>query len=175
MKTQYLPSFLVRIILISVIILNIQHPVQAQHLQTDKSNIENNKNEWWYPIVKKHGIKVPSFYTCKNVFETGKTVTKSDSTIEFQDAVLIINSGKEYYIFTSNHATHHVRSNTIVMKNGSSEMFNKDSVAPKPVEIVKFNYYKTDLVNNLSQLAGADIWRNSTYTFRKYKVKGRKI
>ena len=174
MKTLSMSSFLVRVILIIGITLKIHFPILSQDLQIDKSKVEINKDEWWYPIIKKHSIKVPSFYTCKNVFETGKMVSKKDSIIEFQDAVFIIISGKEYYILTSGFAIHNLRNNTIDMRKGLSEMYNIDSVAPKPVEIVKFNFYKIDLVKNLTSLGGTDIWRDSTYTFPKYTIRGRK-
>lgn len=66
----------------------------------------NFENEWWFPILQKHDIKLTAFNNFDDVFENVTTNSIDNRIVTLTDALFIIKEGDGYKILKSPLAYH---------------------------------------------------------------------
>ena len=116
-----------------------------------KSSIHtgNTSNQWWNPIVIKHGIKNESFTVHEQFVIFGKKTTSGD-TESFTDVVAISNrEDSTYCIYKSNTASYDINNKLLNIENCSMNIFKRGSKNTKPVESYANINFSADFIKSL--------------------------
>ena len=92
--------------------------------------------EWWFPLLKKHDIKITGeYYTYENIFEMGEKSSFDNDIIELTKATLLcrVDDGKSYMLIEAADTLHHnLKEGTIKTIPGNPRFYNMDSDVTKP-------------------------------------------
>jgi len=104
---------------------------------------DNISNEWWLPIVKKHGINYES-YTIRNEFVIfGKKTTNGDIE-SFNDVIAISSDKDNYCIYRSKTASYEIKSKWLKINDCSMEWYYWD---PSYTSTLEPFYHKNVSIN----------------------------
>jgi hypothetical protein len=162
-------SLIIGFVFLAIVSVNCQEITNVKPLK------EHGEKNWWSSIVQKHQLKTTQFYCFKGLYETGKSIIKSDSILTIKDAVVICDGNDEYYLIRTPLATHNLKTNIIDIKEGTEEMYSKKSPTGKPVKISKISAYQHNLAQNVLSGCSTEVWRDSTYSFKKLNIKPTRI
>lgn len=130
---------------------------QADKLKNDSSNLipkssiqqANISDQWWIPIVKKHGINYESFTVHGNFVIFGKKTINGD--IESFNDVVAIENGKKaeaYIIFKSKTASYDSKSNALTINDCTMENFSRNSNNIEPLKSYTYIKFIADFNKN---------------------------
>lgn len=104
---------------------------------SDALNMAVSNNDWWKPILERHGIVASGYNNFEYVFEMGSSNSIENGVVTLQDAFFLIRErGNLYTFIRSPLATHDLESNTI---KGSEAIFESYDIekGSEPRRILK--------------------------------------
>ena len=135
---------------------------QADKLNNDSSNLmpkssiqqANISDQWWIPIVKKHGINYES-YTVHQQFVIFGYKTINGDIESFTDVVAISNrSDSTYCIYKSNTASYDNKNKLLDINDCSMDIFTWNSRATEPTKSYANIKYRVDFVKSVYMMSG---------------------
>jgi len=128
----------------------------------------NMKNEWWYPILKKHNIEPQGFNNFQNVFEMGTKNSIDNKIVTLENAFFLIRTdSNNYMIFRSPLAYHDLDSNIIIGEEGSLEKYSLKSKDTISLETLTAKKIKIQLNGKLLEATEAIFNDNMKYSQKK--------
>jgi beta-lactamase regulating signal transducer with metallopeptidase domain len=117
--------------------------IMADTLNPEKKlniNTLKFKNEWWYPILKKHNVEPSGFNNFEKVFEMGSTNSIKDRVVTLENAFILLRiDANEYGIIKSPLAYHDLDKNIIECDEGTIIYYEFNSVDINPRLKITFN------------------------------------
>ena len=102
------------------------------------------ENEWWLPILEKHGKEILAFNNFEQIFEMGEENSINNGICTLKNAYLIIRDSLDNYMIIESPLVYHDFNNEIIRTNSGTIMkFHKDSDPNKPLE--KYKIEKMEL------------------------------
>jgi hypothetical protein len=116
---------------------------------------DSNSDDWWKPVVKKHGIKYES-YTVHNYYVVlGKKTVNGD--IESFNDVVAISKSKEivdgYIMYKTKTASFDSKKNELTINDCTMDVFGWDSKITEPVKSYKHILIVADFNKNTTLMA----------------------
>jgi hypothetical protein len=135
---------------------------QTDKLENYSSNLlpksttqqDNISDQWWKPIVSKHGINYESF-TIHQQFVIFGNKTINDDIESFTDVVAISNRGDSTYcIYKSKTASYDIKNKVLDINNCTMDIFNWNSKPTEPVKLYADIKYRVDFVTGIYIMGG---------------------
>lgn len=93
------------------------------------------ENEWWLPILQKHGKELLAFNNFENIFEMGEKNSINDGICTLVNAFLIVRDSLDNYLIIESPLVYHDFNNEkIKIKAGTVSKYKKDSDPYRPIE-----------------------------------------
>lgn len=125
------------------------------------TNVLNNENEWWYPILQKHKVDIKQFNFMSTfntgssdsirsiAFEIGNCDSTNKSILTLRDPVFILRESDDAYNFIiAKFAIHDLESSQIKWKEGKMEEFGYKTKDFEPSKSYSFDELNIDLKTN---------------------------
>jgi len=141
------------------------------------TTVEFYANDWWKPILEKHGIIPGAYNNFEYIFEMGSTNSiDADNVVTLKDAFFLLRTdGNSYAILRSPLATHNLETNIISCMEGSLDTYDLHQAVPEPLEHFEGKNIRFRLVKNglnisadymeWGQPKGKDVIKGWTTTF----------
>lgn len=115
------------------------------HLTVTNLNFEN---EWWSPIIKKHGMTPHGFNNFEKVFEMGTSNSITNGIVTLENAVFLLKpTGDKYSIIISAKACHDLDNNTIEAEEGTIKTYSLNAKEIVPLSELTFDHLKYQVDN----------------------------
>jgi hypothetical protein len=154
--------------MIAAILLFLPVGVAFAHSQVDNlngstSNLiaksliqqDNNSDDWWKPVVKKHGINYESYTVHKYYVVLGKKTINGD--IESFNDVVAISKSKEvvdgYIIYKTRTASFDSKRNELTINDCTMDIFGWNSKSTEPVKSYTHILIVADFNKNTTLMA----------------------
>ena len=113
-------------------------------------DMEHYANDWWKPILEKHGIKPRAYNNFEFIFEMGSTNSiDENNVVSLTDAFFLIRKDEsEYGILRSPLAYHNLETGTISGEEGTIETFSFLDDTPEPMGHMEMKNFTYKLVEN---------------------------
>lgn len=119
---------------------------------TTYSQQSKNSDNWWAPIVEKHGIEFKTYTMRENYFIIGEKTL--DKGIEiFKNPTIISDSKGTYWIYKSKMAYYDTKNRTLKMDGCSMEKFDKNSNKIFPMSTYPCVNYLMNFEKNTEKVA----------------------
>lgn len=116
--------------------------------ETPLTNSLNYDNEWWSPILKKHGLAPYGFNNFEKVFEMGTVNSITNRIVTLENAVFLLKpEGDNYSIIRSAKAYHDLDKNTIEAEEGTFITYSLKVKEINPVNEIGFSHLKYEVDN----------------------------
>lgn len=116
---------------------------------------DNNSDDWWKPIVKKHGINYESYTVHKYYVVLGKKTINGD--IESFNDVVAISKSKEivdgYIIYKTKTASFDSKKNELTINDCTMDVFGWNSKSTEPVKSYTHILIVADFNKNTTLMA----------------------
>lgn len=115
------------------------------------------RSQWWYPTLSRNDIKLEnhSFYSTKfnQIYVLGDKQNINDTLLAYNNSILLIAGGKYFSIIENCNSVHFdKKNNKLVMKDGSSTLYNRDYGIINPYRKSSFLSYKIDFNTSISNI-----------------------
>lgn len=109
------------------------------------------KNEWWYPILQKHGLELKNYYVYRSTYIIGDQKKLNDSIEAYENAVVLISGGIYFVIIEKCDSVYYNKNTKIfILRNGLETMYKQDFSLINPFRIYDVALYKSDFLHNTS-------------------------
>jgi bla regulator protein blaR1 len=133
---------------------------QGNKSNNDPSSLTSNplnqqgkaSDDWWKPIVKKHGIKFESYTIHENFLIIGEK-TLTDNLETYKNSIAIQNANKSYWIFKFKSATYNNLSKQLNIYGCAMEKFNMNPESKEPLSSYKNITYKINFITKREMMA----------------------
>jgi len=126
-------------------------------------NLSNFKNEWWFPILKKHNLTPGGSNNFEKVFEMGTTNSITNRIVTLENALFLLKpDGDEYTIIRSTKAFHDLDMNIIEAEEGTMESYSLKSEDINPLRKFSFAYLKYQVNDQKVEVKNINITVNNT-------------
>jgi hypothetical protein len=114
------------------------------------ASMEFYANDWWKPILEKHGITLKSYNNFEYIFEMGSTISiDENNVVTLKDAFFLIRTDESSYsILRSPFAKHNLETNIISGMEGSLDTYDLHQAEPEPLNYYKMTNFSFQLVKN---------------------------
>jgi len=122
-----------------------------QESNADPANsMEFYANDWWKPILEKHGITPGAYNNFEYIFEMGSTNSiDADNVVTLKDAFFLLRTDEgSYAILRSPLATHDLKTNIISAMEGSMSTYDLHQAEPEPLSYYEMKNFSFQLVKN---------------------------
>lgn len=111
-------------------------------------SMENYANDWWKPILKKHGITPRAYNNFEYIFEMGSTnAIDENNVVSLTEAFFLIRDNESSYaIIRSPSATHDLKTGIISGGEGSLEAFDLFQEEPEPLSQMEMKNFRFQLI-----------------------------
>jgi hypothetical protein len=109
-------------------------------------------DDWWKPIVKKHGIKFEPYTIHENYLIIGEKTLK-DGVENFKNSIAIKNDIKSYWIYNFKSATYDNKSSQLNIYGCTMEKFDMNSESKEPLSSYGNMTYKINLITKRGMMA----------------------
>jgi beta-lactamase regulating signal transducer with metallopeptidase domain len=113
---------------------------------------ENATEDWWKPIVKKHGIKFEPYIIHENYLIIGE-ITLKDGIQNYKNSIAIKNDIKTYWIYKFKSATYDNKSSQLNIYGCTMEKFDMNSDSKEPLSSYGNMTYKINLITKRGMMA----------------------
>ena len=113
--------------------------VEQESEPDPSASMEFYANDWWKPILEKHGITPRVYNNFEYIFEMGSTNSiDENNVVTLEDAFILLRTDENSYaILRSPLATHDLKTNIISAMEGSMNTYDLHQAEPEPL-----NYYE---------------------------------
>ena len=104
---------------------------------SEKTLIQNEKQEWWIPILKKHNLEPIGYNNFENVFVMGKEGNSiSNGICTLKVATVLIKGYNNTYVFINADVVHYnIKEYIFEIKSGVVKVYKMDSDKPEGIHI----------------------------------------
>jgi len=127
-----------------------------QESDTDPAaSMEFYANDWWKPILEKHGITAHAYNNFEYVFEMGSTNSiDADNVVTLKDAFFLVRKDESSYaILRSPLATHDLETGVISGTDGVLETYDMQQKSLEPLGTMEMKNFKYQLVKNKHEVS----------------------
>ncbi len=112
------------------------------------ASLEFYANDWWKPILEKHGITPRAYNNFEFIFEMGSTNSIDENkVVTLKDAFILLRTDESSYaILRSPLATHDLKTNIIAAMEGSLDTYDLHQVEPEPLDHYEMKNFRYQLV-----------------------------
>jgi hypothetical protein len=110
--------------------------------------MELDANDWWKPILEKHGITPRAYNNFESIFEMGSTNSiDENNVVSLTDAFFLIRKDKSYYaILRAPSATHDLKTGIISGTEGVLEAYDLLQDGTEPINQMEMKNFRYQLV-----------------------------
>ena len=139
----------VPLFLFLVMVLSFCEAEQESNVDPSTSS-EFYANDWWKPILEKHGIIPGAYNNFEYIFEMGSANSiDENNVVTLKDAFILLRTdGNSYTILRSPLATHNLETNMISCVEGSLDTYDLHQAEPEPVDHFEGKNIRFRLVKN---------------------------
>jgi hypothetical protein len=142
-KIATLPLFLILVMLLAFC------EVEQEPGSELEAVVEFYANDWWKPILEKHGITPEAYNNFEYVFEMGSTNSiDENNVVTLKDAFFLIRKSENSYgILRSPFASHNLETGVISGTDGILKTYDLNQAKPEPLNKLEMKNFEYRLVN----------------------------
>ena len=124
--------------------------VEQESEPDPSASMEFYANDWWKPILEKHGITQRAYNNFEYIFEMGSTNSiDADNVVTLMDAFFLFRMDENSYaILRSPLATHDLETNIISATEGSLDTYDLHQAEPEPLDHFEGKNLRFQLLKN---------------------------
>ena len=143
-----------KITLVVLLLINGLYATGQDFKNLNQGALDSIKNEWWYPLLQKHDIKIKDSYHFSEIYIIGDLKKVNDSIEHYQNAFVLASGGIYFSIYEKcDSVFYNTHSKVLKVLNGSETLYKKDFSLIDPYREYDFVRFEDDFLHHTSLIS----------------------